>query len=246
ILKMDDGHRITEFHEKPPLDQLDGKDSPVSDEMAAEGRVYLASMGIYIFDADVLRDVLDAHPDDHDFGREIIPGAIHRYRVAAYPFTGYWNDIGTVRSFFETNIMLAQPRPAFNLYDPKMPLYTNSRMLPPAKVVRSTIEDSLIGEGSVIVDSDIADAVVGLRSFIGPGTHIRRSVLLGSDYSAWQDSAGREPVQGPARPGIGAGTRIENAIVDLNAAIGRDCALTNREGVEEGEGPGFYIRDGVV
>ncbi len=246
ILKMDDDHRITEFYEKPPHHRLAGKESPVAPEMEAEGRVYLASMGIYVFGADVLRDVLDARPDDHDFGKEIIPAAIHERRVVAYPFTGYWNDIGTVRSFFETNIMLAQPRPAFNLYDPKMPLYTNSRMLPPAKVVRSTIEDSLIGEGSVIVDSDIADAVVGLRSFIGPGTHIRRSVLLGSDYYAWQDSAGREPVQGPARPGIGAGTRIENAIVDLNAAIGRDCALTNSEGVEEGEGPGFYIRDGVV
>jgi len=246
ILKMDDGHRITEFHEKPPLDQLDGKDSPVSDEMAAEGRVYLASMGIYIFDADVLRDVLDAHPDDHDFGREIIPGAIHRYRVAAYPFTGYWNDIGTVRSFFETNIMLAQPKPDFNLYDPKMPLYTNSRMLPPAKVVRTTVENSLIGEGSVIEDSTITDSIVGIRSYVCAGAHLHRTILLGSDYYSWQDPEDRAPVQGPARPGVGEGSRIENAIVDLNASIGRDCVITNQEGVQEGEGPGYYIRDGIV
>src|SRR5918998_4901469 len=108
-------------------------------------------MGIYVFEAEVLREVLDAHPDEHDFGKAIIPRAIQERHVVAYPFADYWNDIGTVRSFFETNIMLAQPRPPFNLYDPKMPLYTNARMLPPAKVTRSRVENSIIGEASVIV-----------------------------------------------------------------------------------------------
>jgi glucose-1-phosphate adenylyltransferase len=203
-------------------------------------------MGIYIFEARVLRDVLDAHPDDHDFGKAIIPGAIHERRVVAYPFTGYWNDIGTVRSFFETNIMLAQPKPDFNLYDADRPLYTNARMLPPAKVTRSTIEHAIVGEGSVIVESEITDSVIGIRSFIDRGTRIHRTVLLGADYYSWQDPDARDPVQGPACPGVGVNTRIENAIVDRNAAIGRDCVITNEAGVQEGEGPGFYIRDGII
>lgn len=246
ILKTDAAHRITEFHEKPPLAELAGKESPVAPELEAEGRVYLASMGIYVFDCEVLREVLDGRPDDHDFGKEVIPGAIAERRVVAYPFTGYWNDIGTVRSFFETNIMLAQPEPSFNLYDTRRPLFTNARMLPPAKVERSTIERSIISEGSVIVDSEISDSVIGLRSFVDQGARIYRTVLMGSDYYPWQEPETRDPVGGPAHPGVGADCRIEGAIVDRNAAVGPGCVIVNRDGVEEGEGPGFYIRDGVV
>jgi glucose-1-phosphate adenylyltransferase len=223
ILKTDEKSRITEFYEKPKIDQLQGKESPVAPELNAAGRIYMASMGIYIFDADVLREVLDANPTQHDFGKQIIPGAIRERRVFAYPFTGYWNDIGTVRSFFETNIMLAQPKPPFNLYDPGMPLYTNARMLPPAKITRSQIENSIVGEGSVIVDSQISSSVVGIRTYIGRGTRINRTVLLGADYWGWQRSEGRFPSQGPPRPGI-----------------------TNRNKIQEWEGPGFYIRDGIV
>lgn len=246
ILKTDDEHRITEFYEKPPLKELPGKESPVSAKLEAAGRVYLASMGIYIFNCQVLRDVLDAHPDDNDFGKEIIPRAIHKRPVVAYPFAEYWNDIGTVRSFFDTNIMLAQPKPAFNLYDPRMPLYTNARMLPPAKVTRSTVEHAIIGEGSVIVESQISDSVIGIRSFIDRGTRIHRTVLLGSDYYPWQDPEDRTNIQGPAKPGVGEGTRIEGAIVDRNASIGKNCVIVNRERVQEGEGPGFSIRDGII
>ncbi|HEU4564955.1 MAG TPA: sugar phosphate nucleotidyltransferase, partial [Gemmatimonadaceae bacterium] len=180
ILKTDESHRITEFHEKPPRHELDGKESPVGPELAAHGRSYLASMGIYIFEADVLRAVLDEHPDDHDFGKQIIPGAIQQRCVVAYPFTGYWNDIGTVRSFFETNIMLTQPHPPFSLYDAEMPLYTNARLLPPAKVSRSRVENAIICEASVVVESDISDSIIGIRSFIDRGTHIHRAVLMGA------------------------------------------------------------------
>ena len=243
ILKTGEEHRITEFYEKPRLDELEGKQSPVPSDMEAAGRIYLASMGIYIFNADALRTVLDAHPDHHDFGKEIIPGAIHERHVVSYPFAGYWNDIGTVRSFFETNIMLAQPKPDFNLYDTSRPLYTAARMLPPAKVTRSTVERSIVGEGSIIVDSEISDSVVGIRSFLDRGTQIRRSVLLGADYYGWEAGA---HVQGPSRPGIGEGTRIEGAIIDRNAWIGSGCVITNERGVTEGEGPGFHIRDGIV
>jgi glucose-1-phosphate adenylyltransferase len=246
ILKTDEHHRITEFHEKPPLSELDGKESPASPEMAEAGRIYLASMGIYIFNASVIHDVLDAHPDEHDFGKEIIPRSIHNRHVAAFPFTGYWNDIGTVQSFFETNIMLAQPKPAFNLYDADRPLYTNARMLPPAKVTRSNVSRSIISEGSIIVDSEISDSVIGIRSFLGRGTRIHRVVMMGSDYYGWEDRGARSPAQGPTKPGVGEDTQIENAIVDRNAAIGDRCVITNREQVQEGEGPGFVIRDGIT
>jgi glucose-1-phosphate adenylyltransferase len=246
ILKTDEQHRITEFYEKPKRHDLGGKDSPVTEELEREGRVYLASMGIYIFEARVLYDVLDNHPDDHDFGKAIIPGAIHERCVVAYPFTGYWNDIGTVRSFFETNIMLAQAHPAFNLYDVHMPLYTDAWTLPPAKITRTRMDNTLVGEGSVIVDSDISHAVIGIRSFIDRGTRISRTVFMGADYFRWEDSEARLRTQGPDFPGVGQGTRIENAIVDKNASIGNRCVITNAGGVQEGQGPGFYIRDGII
>jgi glucose-1-phosphate adenylyltransferase len=246
ILKTDGEQRITEFYEKPRRHELAGKESPVAPDLEAAGRIYLASMGIYIFEAQVLYDVLDQNPHEHDFGKEIIPRAIHDRRVFAYPFPGYWNDIGTVRSFFETNIMLADPHPAFNLYDENMPLYTNARLLAPAKITRSRVENSIIGEASVIVDSDISSSVIGIRSFIDRETHIHRTVFMGADYYRWTepDTGGR--IEGPAYPGVGAGTRIEGAIVDKNASIGNGCVITNKEGVQEGEGPGFYIRDGII
>jgi len=246
ILHTGDAHRVTDFFEKPPLHDLAGKESPVSPELQAEGRIYLASMGVYVFGARVLREVLDARPDDHDFGKEIIPGAIRDRRVVAYPFTGYWNDIGTVRSFFETNIMLAEPKPAFNLFDAVMPLYTNARLLPPAKVTRSRIENTIICEASVIVDSDISSSVIGLRSYVGPGARLHRVVLMGADYYQWESPDTRGRVEGPQCPGIGEGTRVENAIVDKNVAIGAHCVIANVAGVQEGEGPGFYIRDGII
>jgi glucose-1-phosphate adenylyltransferase len=246
ILKMDAENRITEFYEKPKREELDGKESPVSPSMQGAGRIYLASMGIYIFEAKVLYEALDIRPHDHDFGKGVIPAAISKRKVVAYPFLDYWSDIGTVRSFFETNIMLAQPHPAFNLYDAKMPLYTDAWMLPPAKVSRSNITDSLIGEGSVIVDSEISNSVIGIRSFIDRGTRLDRAVLMGADYFRWEDSDLRDRSDGPAFPGIGQGSHVSNAIIDRNASVGNRCVVTNAAGVQEGEGPGFYIRDGII
>ena len=245
ILKTDDSHTITEFHEKPPREELDGKDSPVSEEMEKAGRHYLASMGIYIFGRDVLEQALRADEGDHDFGKEIIPKAIEQRRVVSYPFTKYWSDIGTVKSFFEANVMLAQPQPDFNLYDPVMPLYTNARMLAPAKVERSHVENAIISEGSVIVGAEINNSVVGLRSFIGRGASLRNTVMMGSDYYPWQDG-GREPVLGPPNAGVGEGTKIENAIIDRNASIGKNCVITNEKNVQDFQGDGYRIRDGVI
>lgn len=246
ILKTDDQQRITEFYEKPKRDDLAGKESPVERSLAQAGRVYLASMGIYIFDANVLYAVLDARPTDHDFGREVIPATIHERRVFAYPFAGYWNDIGTVRSFFDTNIMLAQPQPAFNLYESNMPLFTDAWTLPPAKVTRSVLQNTIIGEGTVIVDSEISNSVIGVRSFIDAGSRIDRTVFMGADYFRWEQSGHRRAMQGPEFPGVGKDARVANAIVDKNASIGNRCVITNTQGIVEGSGPGFYIRDGII
>ena len=246
ILKTGDDHRITEFHEKPRCNELAGKESPVTPELERAGRTYLASMGIYVFGGEVLRELLDARPDDYDFGKQIIPAAIRERRVVSYPFTGYWNDIGTVRSFFETNIMLAKPKPDFNLFDEHMPLYTNARLLPPAKVNRSHLENVLVAEAAVIEDSDISSSVIGIRSYVAAHTRLHRVVMLGADYYRWEDPALRTRTEGPLRPGIGEGSHIEGAIIDKNASIGRGSTITNARGVQEGEGPGFYIRDGIV
>lgn len=244
ILKTDDDGVITEFYEKPPIENLDGKESPVPGEMEDEGRIYLASMGIYVFNKEALRDLLDKHPDEHDFGRELIPRVISEGRVVSYPFTGYWSDIGTVGSFYEANLMLASNLPAFDIYNPEMPIYTNARMLPPAKIQNSSISQSLIGEASVIVDSRIEESVIGIRSYIGRNVSIRRSIVMGADYYPWQVPVSTD--QGSVYPGIGDDSVVEGAIIDRNVSVGTKCVIGNREGVQEGSNDLFYIRDGIV
>ncbi len=246
ILKTDDDNAITEFYEKPPAGELAGKESRVSREMQDAGRIYLASMGIYLFGADILRKALVEHPNDHDFGKQIIPKAIGEQRLVSYPFTGYWSDIGTIRSFFDANLMLAKQEPPFSLYNPAMPLYTNARMLPPAKIQRSTIVNSLICEGSVVIESQIQNSIIGIRSFIGKNTTIKDTVIMGADYYPWHKPELRERVEGPESPGIDEDSYIEGAIIDKNVSIGKRCIIKNRDNVQEADGENFYIRDGVV
>ena len=246
ILKTDRECLITEFHEKPPRDQLEGKSSPVGPSLEEAGRVYLASMGIYVFNKEALQDILDEHPAEHDFGKELIPRAINSRRVISYPFTGYWSDIGTIRSFFEAHLMLASPSPPFDIYSPGMPLYTNARMLPPAKIQNSNIQDTLIAEACIIMDSNISNSVIGIRSFIGRNVTIKSSILLGSDYFSWEDPLHRDPVEGPDHHGVRDDAYIEGAIIDKNVRIGKRCVIRNANQVQEAEGPFYYIRDGLV
>ena len=247
ILKTNDNHAITEFHEKPSLDELDGKESPVSDELRDAGRIYLASMGIYIFNKKTLNDILMDKVAMHDFGKEVIPYAIGNLNVASYPFGGYWSDIGTIRSFYEANLMLTQPQPPFTVYDPKSPIYTSMRVLPHAKVNNSVIRNSIIAEASVIVDSEVEDSVIGIRTFLGRGTHIKRTVIMGADYFHWLDSDRKEISGGPPNPGIDEDTYIEGAIIDRNVSIGKRCRIINKDHVQEGgDGENFFIRDGII
>ena len=246
IVKVDGDGMIAEFYEKPAHDQLAGKESAVDEGMREAGRVYLASMGIYVFNRGVLREMLADNPEANDFGQEIIPRAIGHRRVASYAYGGYWSDIGTIRSYFNANIMLTKRYPEYDLYNSLAPLYTNARMLPPAKIVDSTITESLIGEACVIINSQISHSIVGLRSFIGNGASIRNTVLMGAEYYVWSDPRPRNPVEGPERPGVGDGTEIDGAIIDRNVSIGSGCVIKSRKGVEHFDGENYFVRDGVV
>jgi glucose-1-phosphate adenylyltransferase len=246
ILKTDDEDIITQFHEKPDHDELDGLDSPVEPELEEQGRVYLASMGMYIFDREPLRALLEENPDDHDFGNQIIPKAIDQMTVASYPFADYWSDIGTIRSFYEANLMLAQPEPPFSLYDPNRPLYTRARMLPPAKVQNSTVRDSLIAEGSLVEDSQVSQSVIGIRSYVGPNTTLKNTVMMGADHFRWHEMEERGFVEGPPNPGIGEESYVEGAIIDKNVSIGNRCIIKNQDDVQEAEEDLYHIRDGIV
>jgi glucose-1-phosphate adenylyltransferase len=246
ILKTDSNGLITEFCEKPDADQLEGKQSEVSKEMHVLGRHFLASMGIYIFSAGVLQELLKAHELEHDFGKQIIPSAMKTHRVASYAFEGYWSDIGTVKSFFDANLMLTGQKPEFDLYDPKMPIYTNARMLQPAKINSAEIDHAIIGEASVIGKSSIRNSIIGIRSFVGDNVVIEESILMGADYFRWHKSEDRETVEGPEFPGIGDGTVIKRAIIDRNVSIGKNCVITNAAGHDFKDGPDYHIRDGIV
>jgi len=247
ILNTDADNTVLGFTEKPGLQELAGLESMVSPDMQAAGRVYLGSMGIYIFDSDVLVRELEGNPTFTDFGKELIPNVIEHHKVFSYPFTGYWSDIGTIRSFFEANLSLTGPSPEFDMFDPVAPIYTNPRILPPAKIRHSEIVDSLIAEACVILDSHISDSVVGIRSFIGEGSTLHRTVMLGFDYYSWHDRAVRDRgLDGPDRPGIGPGSSIENTIIDRNVKIGEGCVIGNQAGVQNHDGDGYSIRDGIV
>jgi len=246
VLKTNADGRITEFYEKPAAHELEGKESKVSDSMRDQGRVYLASMGIYIFSTGVLSGLLADHHSAHDFGKQIIPAAIKSLNVVSYAFDGYWSDIGTVRSFYDANLMLTGHNPPFDLYNPKMPIYTNARMLQPAKINSAEIDHSIIAEASVIGRSKISNSIIGIRSFVGDDVEIESSIVMGADYFRWHKPGDRVTLEGPEMPGIGNGTIIRNTIVDRNVSIGEGCRITNEENIENKDGEFYHIRDGII
>lgn len=207
-------------------------------------------MGIYVCKATALQDLLNIHfKEEHDFGSDIIPGAKDMGKhVQAHLFKGYWEDIGTVKAFYDANLALTDPvKPAFSFYDKDAPIYTMSRFLPPCKVIDSEVERSILGDGCIIeAGSKIHHSVVGLRSRIGEGCQIFDSLLMGADYYEQIDECSL--VDGCTPIGVGAGTEIRGAIVDKNARIGQNCKIVNMDGVEEAmrEEQGYVIRDGVV
>jgi len=241
ILKVDQEGHIVEFAEKPQgkaLDKMASGDDPE--------KPFLASMGIYVFNFDVLRELLEKHKKD-DFGKHILPAAIKSHKVYAYTFNGYWEDIGTVRAYYEANLSLALPDPPFDLYDPQFPIYSRPRYLPGTRADDCHLERVMLADGCLLRDAIITDSVIGLRSIIGPGVRISRSVILGADF--YEDEARRVANRERGRPdvGIGSGSTIEGAIIDKNARIGHNVVIRPHpeviEMVEEGD---YVIRDGLV
>jgi glucose-1-phosphate adenylyltransferase len=242
ILKMDPGHRVLDFKEKPKDDAtIDSFALPASLRPPAQGgeeRTHVGSMGIYLFNKKVLFDVLEQYDFD-DFGKQIIPAAMKDYNVYAYPFSGYWEDIGTIRAFFDAHIAMTTAAPPFNFYDEAHPIFTNARFLPAAKISGSNIDSSIVCEGCMIENAKIGSSVVGVRSIIRDGSHLSRVVLMGAD--TYQ-------TEGQASPHIGVGQNchIRNAIIDKDVCIGDGAVLINKDSIVNGEKDGIVIKDGII
>lgn len=245
IVKVDDKGRIVDFCEKPQsekdLDELQLSAAP--GQRADE--VYLASMGIYLFEPQVLISLLMG-TDKEDFGRDIIPDAIHKVGVYAHAFPGYWEDIGTVRSFYDANLALTDVQPAFEFYHAASPTFTHQRFLPPAKLEGCRIEKGIVAEGARIRNAQIERSVIGIRSIIGPGVQIFNTVMMGADFYDSEMDYERNRAQKIPDIGIGKGSVIHRAIIDKNARIGDEVIITNERRIKEADEKEYYIRDGIV
>jgi glucose-1-phosphate adenylyltransferase len=250
ILQADANGRITDFVEKPQteaeLQQLRVEpDVFASRGIKSHGREYIASMGIYIFNRNVLQDVLQDE-SNVDFGRDIIPKNIKTRTVSAYFFDGYWEDIGTIRSFYSANIALTNVSPEFNFYDEQAPIYTNRRHLPSTKVNSSSVRSSILAEGSIIDDSELDRTIVGIRSIISSGSRIYQSVLMGADFYESDTLQAENAHAGIPNIGIGEKCLIQNAIIDKNARIGDNAVIANTKNLDNHDSDNYYIRDGIV
>jgi len=241
ILQTNDEGRIIAFREKPQeAEVLEGLESRHGDE-----RPYLASMGIYVFRMDVLVRLLEEVREE-DFGRHIVPAAIESMRVYAFPFDGYWEDIGTIAAFYEANLALTQQNPPFDFYDPHQPIYTRPRFLPPSRIDGCRMERIVVAEGCWLYDSDIEECIIGLRSVVRPGAQLRQVVMMGADFYEDDDAKVENRRLGRPHVGIGHGARIERAIIDKNARIGQGVIICSHEGEPDREEEHYAIRDGIV
>ena len=246
ILKSGGG-LITSFVEKPKKELLGDWVSDTGSAMQAAGRVYLASMGIYIFKRSLLFDLLHTElKEAADFGKEIIPACIDRYRVASYQYSGYWTDIGNIGSFFEANIELTKEIPAFDMFDSDRTIYTRSRMLPPAKISGTTLNQVLVAEGSIISASSVERSVIGIRSRIGLGSVISDAYIMGSDYYETLQDITQESEKGIPAMGVGQRCQIHRAIIDKNCRIGNDVIIRGGEHLENKDHPLYAVKDGIV
>ena len=249
IMQIDADARITRFVEKP-------KDPALQDSLRLDRYLYgklgvkgdedflLASMGIYVFNRDLLVKLLDN--DLTDFGKHIIPDAIHSHRVFSYVFQGYWEDIGTIRAFFEANLDLAAELPRFNFFDTVSPIFTRPRWLPGSKINGAAVDHAMVCDGCIINRAQISYSMIGIRSIVGGGTRIMRTVMMGSDFYESGESVKDHESKGWPRVGIGSNCRIENAIIDKNARIGDNVVISPAGKSENMDHPLYHIRDGIV
>ena len=235
IMGVDRRSRIQAFVEKP-------KTAEAVRHLAVtknNAQMYLSSMGIYLFNADVLREALNRNAKP-DFGREIIPECIAAYGSYAYQFDGYWRDIGTISSFYSENLQLTEQDPPLDLYDEDWPIFTRSRHLPPSRVINSTIERSMIADGVFIESAQVKRSIIGLRSKIGGGSTIEDSIVIGADYYESDQRRNKIPL------GIGCGCRIRKAIIDKNVRIGNNVSIINPGGLTDVQGENYAVRDGIT
>ncbi len=244
ILKANEKNEIESFIEKPSTDLLVDWASEVPDHLEAEGRKYLASMGIYVFSKGILKQLLEENPG-MDFGKHIIPDAIGVNRVMSYQFEDYWTDIGTISSFFDANIGLTDDIPKFNLFD--NPVFTRARMLPPSKFGGTTVDNSIVADGCIIHADKISRSVIGIRSRIGVGTVIRTTYMMGADlYENLDELVDMYQTQEPPPIGVGERCYIENAILDKNCRIGNDVRIKGGGKLKDGDFDKYSIVDGIV
>lgn len=234
IMEVSDNGRITRFVEKP-------KDPAVLASLRGHPDDLPASMGIYVFNRDVLADALVG--SEADFGKHVIPRLIGERLVYAYRHRGYWEDIGTIRSFYEANLDLCEPLPRFNFYDAASPIFTHARFLPATKIIKSRVERSIISDGCIINDAEIDHSLLGVRSRVEAGATLRDALVMGHDFFETPDRI--SPIGSPPM-GIGHGTWIERTIVDKNARIGDDVRISPDGKPADFDGPNFYVRDGIV
>jgi glucose-1-phosphate adenylyltransferase len=249
IMQINEERRIVRFVEKPKeatlLDSL--KLNPESyAQLGVEGdqEFFLASMGIYVFNRDLIVRLLDN--DYTDFGKHIIPGAIANSRVFSYIFQGYWEDIGTIRSFFEANLDLISELPRFNFFDMSSPIFSRPRFLPGSKINGATIDHAMVGDGCIINHATICSSIIGIRSVVGSGSQLHRVILMGGDYYESNVSIMENELVGKPRVGIGQNTKVENAIIDKNARIGDNVVISPADKPEEMDHPLYHVRDGIV
>jgi glucose-1-phosphate adenylyltransferase len=247
ILQTDGFGTVVDFVEKPrdlsTLDRLALSEQALAARGVPTDRRYLASMGIYVFRPDVLIRVLE-DPSQIDFGREVIPRAIQKQRVHTHFFSGYWEDIGTIRTFYAANLDLASSCPPIDLFSEGAPIYTRPRFLAGTCMHRVRLEEAIVSEGCRIEDADIDHAVIGVRSIIGRGARLSHTIMMGADF--YETAADLHPMSEGIPVGVGAGSIIERAIIDKNARIGEGVVIRNQKHVERFDGPGYYIRDGIV
>jgi len=243
ILKADENNVITSFIEKPDTSLLPDWTSEVSDDMKSQGRNYLASMGIYIFNRELLVELMN-NPDTIDFGKEIIPQNIDTHKTLSYQFEGYWTDIGNIDSFYEANLGLTDNIPQFNLYDKGNRVYTRARMLPTSKVSGTSLNKAVIAEGCIIHAAKIERSVIGVRSRIGKDSTILNTYIMGSDYYETLEEIERNHIS--ILMGVGERCIIENAIIDKNCRIGDDVTIKGGKHLDDSETDTHVIKEGIV
>lgn len=245
ILKVDAEGRIVTFCEKPTtdaeLDDLELQEAPGEDPEAR----FLASMGIYVFEPQVLTSLLIGDQQD-DFGRHIIPAAIEKLNVFAHTFDGYWADIGTISAFYRANLELTEVEPRFSFYQPDAPIFTHPRYLAGSRLLGCRVDRGIVSEGCTLIESEVEQSVIGVRTMMGPGVRIYQSVVMGADVYESDTDRTRNAERGVPNIGIGAGSTIHRAIIDKNARIGAGVIISNDARVEEADGEGYHIREGIV